>query len=116
VARRRGGKLPPHVVVYLVMALALFSSEDYEEVVALLTQALRAWGCWEPPTKGAVTQARHRLGPEPMAELFSQVAEPVATLDTEGAFLGVWRLMSIDGTELDVPDTPANRELRPCPG
>jgi Insertion element 4 transposase N-terminal len=113
-ARRKGGKLPPHVVVYLVMALALFSDEDYEEVVAILVQALRAWGCWgegwEPATKGAVTQARQRLGPEPVAELFSQVAEPVATLDTEGAFLGPWRLMSIDGTELDVPDTPANRE------
>ena len=113
-ARRRGGKLPPHVVVYLVMALALFSSEDYEEVVELLTGTLRAWGCWherwEPPTKGAVTQARQRLGPEPMAELFSQVAVPPADLDTEGAFLGRWRLMSIDGTELDAPDTPANRD------
>jgi len=113
-ARRRGGKLPPHVVVYLVMALALFSSEDYEEVVELLTGTLRAWGCWderwEPPTKGAVTQARQRLGPEPMAELFSQVAVPPADLDTEGAFLGQWRLMSIDGTELDAPDTPANRD------
>jgi hypothetical protein len=112
-ARRRGGKLPPHVVVYLVMALALFSDEDYEEVAERLTGALRSWGSWdsrwEPPTKGAVTQARQRLGPEPVAELFSQVAEPVAGLDTEGAFLGPWRLMSIDGTELDVPDTPANR-------
>ena len=65
---------------------------------------------WEPPTKGAVTQTRQRLGPEPMAELFSQVAEPVAGLEAEGAFLGPWRLMSVDGTELDVPDTPANRE------
>ena len=113
-ARRRGGKLPPHVVVYLVMALALFAGEDYEEVVERLTGALRSWGSWdlrwEPPTKGAVTQARQRLGPEPMAELFSQVAEPVAGLEAEGAFLGPWRLMSIDGTELDVPDTPANRE------
>jgi hypothetical protein len=45
-----------------------------------------------------------------MAELFSQVAVPVATLDTEEAFLGAWRLMSIDGTELDVPDNRANRE------
>jgi transposase IS4-like protein len=112
-ARRRGGKLPPHVVVYLVMALALFSGEDYEEVTERLTGALRAWGSWdgrwEPPTKGAVTQARQRLGPEPMAELFSQVAEPVAGLDTQGAFLGPWRLVSVDGTELDVPDTPANR-------
>ena len=45
-----------------------------------------------------------------MAELFAQVAEPVAGLEAEGAFLGPWRLMSVDGTELDVPDTPANRE------
>ena len=113
-ARRRGGKLPPHVVVYLVMALALFADEDYEEVVERLTGALRSWGSWderwEPPTKGAVTQARQRLGPEPVAELFAQVAVPVAGLDGEGAFLGPWRLMSVDGTELDVPDTPVNRE------
>jgi hypothetical protein len=113
-ARRRGGKLPPHVVVYLVMALALFADQDYEEVVERLTGALRGWGSWdqrwEPPTKGAVTQARQRLGPEPLAELFSQVADPVAGLEAEGAFLGPWRLMSVDGTELDVPDTPANRE------
>jgi Insertion element 4 transposase N-terminal len=112
-ARRRGGTLPPHVVVYLVMALALFADEDNEEVVERLT-GLRSWDSWdqrwEPPTKGAVTQTRQRLGPEPMAELFSQVAEPVAGLEAEGAFLGPWRLMSVDGTELDVPDTPANRE------
>ena len=112
-ARRRGGKLPPHVVVYLVMALALFADEDYDEVVELLTGALRGWRSWdsrwEPPTKGAVTQARQRLGPEPLAELFAQVAEPVAGMDTEGAFLGPWRLMSVDGTELEAPDTPANR-------
>jgi hypothetical protein len=112
-ARRRGGKLPPHVTVLLVMALALFADEDYEEVAELLTGALRGWrswdGRWEPPTKGAVTQARQRLGPEPLKELFSQVAEPVAGLDTQGAFLGPWRLMSVDGTVLEAPDTPANR-------
>ena len=48
--------------------------------------------------------------PEPMAELFSQVAEPVAALEAEGAFLGPWGPTSIDGTELDVPDMSANRE------
>jgi hypothetical protein len=112
-ARRRGGKLPPHVTVLLVMALALFADEDYDEVAELVTGALRGWrswdGRWEPPTKGAVTQARQRLGPEPLAKLFAQVAEPVAGLDTEGAFLGPWRLMSVDGTELEAPDTAANR-------
>jgi hypothetical protein len=112
-ARRAGGKLPPHVVVYFVMALALFPGDDYEEVAVRLTETLRGWGCWEeswePPTKGAITQARKRLGPGPMAELFSQVAVPVADLDTAGAFLGPWRLMSLDGMEWDVPDTSANR-------
>ena len=114
-AQRRGGKLPPHVMAYFVMALALFADEDYEEVAARLAGTLADWGGWEEswgrvPTSGGITQARQRLGPEPLEELFSQVAEPVADLDTGGAFLGPWRLMSIDGMEWDVPDTPANRE------
>ena len=112
-ARRAGGKLPPHVVVYLVMALALFPGDDYEEVAARLAGTLRGWGCWdegwEIPTRGGITQARQRLGPEPLAELFGQVAVPVAGLDTAGAFLGRWRLMSVDGMEWDVPDTAGNR-------
>jgi hypothetical protein len=111
-ARRAGGKLPPHVVVYLVMALALFAGEDYEEVAARLAGTLREWGGWGggwQVTKGAITQARQRLGPEPLAEVFGQVAVPVADLDTAGAFLGPWRLMSVDGMEWDVPDSPANR-------
>ena len=113
-ARRAGGKLPPNVVVYLVMALALVAEDDYEEVAARLTESLRGWGCWgdwEVPTKGAITQARQRLGPEPMARVFSQVAGPVADLDTTGAFLGPWRLMSVDGMEWDVPDTDRNRAV-----
>jgi hypothetical protein len=112
-AKRAGGKLPPHVMVYFVMALALFADDDYEEVAARLTQTLRGWGCWdeewEVPTSGGITQARVRLGPEPLAELFSRVAVPVAGLDTAGAFLGPWRLMTLDGTEWDVPDSKANR-------
>ena len=112
-ARRARGKLPPHMMVYFVMALALFADDDYEEVAARLTETLRGWGCWETgwevPTRGGVTQARQRLGPEPMAGVFAQVAVPVAGLDTIGAFLGTWRLMSVDGMEWDVPDTAANR-------
>ena len=111
--RRRGGKLPPRVTAYLVMALALFADEDYEEVAARLAGTFADWDGWEEswdraPTSGGITQARQRLGPEPMAELFSQVARPVADQVTAGAFLGRWRLMSIDGMEWDVPDTPAN--------
>jgi hypothetical protein len=111
-ARRSDGKLPPHVMVYFAMALALFAEEDYEEVAARLTETLASWGCWDDawstPTAGGLTQARKRLGPEPLELLFGRVAVPVAGALTRGAFLRGWRLMAIDGFELDVPDTPAN--------
>lgn len=110
-AKRRDGKLPPQVMVYFVMALALFADDDYEETWARLAESLGRWG-WPGPqaeaTAGVLSQARKRLGPEPVEETFAQVAEPVATLETPAAFLGSWRLMSIDGMEQDVPDTAAN--------
>jgi hypothetical protein len=111
-AKRKGGKLPPHVMVYFAMALALFADEDYEEVWARLSETLADWGCWADEqatvTTGGITQARQRLGHEPLEETFTQVAGPVATEDTPGAFLGPWRKMSIDGLEWDVPDTEPN--------
>ncbi len=111
-ARRSDGKLPPHVMVYLVMALALFADDDYEEVAARLTETLAAWGCWDDswsvPGSGGITRARQRLGYEPVKELFAEVAVPVAEELTAGAFLGPWRLMAIDGFEWDAPDTKEN--------
>src|SRR3981189_1234329 len=69
-ARRSGGGLPPHAMVYFAMAAALFADEDSEEVLARLTETLRDWGCWddswEMPTRGGITQARQRLGHEPV--------------------------------------------------
>ena len=77
-AKRSDGRLPPHVMVYFAMALALFAEEDYEEVAARLTQTLTSWGCWDEqwavPTSGGITQARQRLGYEPVKELFEQIA------------------------------------------
>jgi hypothetical protein len=111
-ARRSDGKLPPHVMVYFTMALALFADDDYEEVATRLTETLTWWGCWDDawslPTSGGITQARQRLGYEPLRRLFGEVARPVADELTRGAFLGNWRLMGIDGFEWDVPDTAAN--------
>src|SRR5260370_5618549 len=81
-ARRSDGKLPPHVMVYFVMALALFAGDDYEEVAARLTGTLTGWGCWDnswsAPASGGVTQAPPRLGDEPVKGLFSELAVPVA--------------------------------------
>ena len=105
------GAAAPHVTVYFAMALALFADEDYEEVAARLTETLASWGCWDQswatPTSGGITQARRRLGLEPLELLFDKVAVLVAGELTRGAFLHRWRLMAIDGFELDVPDTAA---------
>ncbi|MEX5631568.1 transposase domain-containing protein [Parafrankia sp. FMc2] len=90
-ARRSDTTIPPRVAVYFVMALALFVDDNYEAVPYRLATTLDdldvvgpRWG----PTSGGLTKARQRLGSAPLAELFSQVAGPVADLDTVGAFLG----------------------------
>lgn len=111
-AKRVDGKLPPHVMVYFAMAMALFGDDDYEEIATRLTDTLSVWGCWDDawgvPTSGGITQARQRLGHEPLQGLFADVAVPVAGELTRGAFVAGWRLMAIDGFEWDAPDTPAN--------
>jgi Insertion element 4 transposase N-terminal/Transposase DDE domain len=111
-AQRCDGKLPPHVMVYFVMAMALFADDDYEEVLARLTESVSQWDCWdkewEMPGSPGITQARQRLGPEPVKEVFERVCAPVAEESTRGAWLAGWRVVSVDGFEWDAPDTPAN--------
>ena len=121
--RRSDGKLPAHVVTYLTLALCLFPDDDYEEVAAKVTGSLDRFGCWDAswsvPTASAITQARKRLGRVVFGEIFERTCGPVAgdtgplaertALGTaRGAFLRGWRLLAIDGFDLDVPDTAAN--------
>jgi hypothetical protein len=111
-AKRSDGKLPPHVVAYLTMALTLFGADDYEEVATKVTGALSRFGCWDAgwsvPTSSGISQARKRLGAAVMADVFEGVAQPVATMDTRGAWLRRWRLLAIDGFDVDLPDTESN--------
>jgi hypothetical protein len=112
--------LPARVVVYYVLGLALFSQASYEEVMRNLVEGL-SWASgwsqsWSVPTKAALFKARARLGPEPLRALFEAVAVPLATPPTRGAWYRGWRLMSIDGTCLDVADTPANEAEFGRPG
>ena len=117
---RRQRLLPARVVVYYVLGLALYGSSSYEEVMRMLVEGL-SWQSgwrqpWRVPTKAALFQARARLGVEPLRALFERVAVPLATAATAGAFYRDWRLMSIDGTCLDVADTPANEQAFGRPG
>ena len=114
--------LPARVVVYLVLAMALFSGQAYEEVARLLAGGLgwaRRWQQWfAVPSTPAIAKARARLGAEPLARLFAEVAVPLATRSTRGAWYRGWRVCAIDGTCLDVADTPANAAAfgRPATG
>ena len=104
--------LPAHLTLYYVLAMTLFSSAGYEEVMASLTEGL-AWSAdgevdYEAPSQVAITKARARLGPEPLELLFDRACVPLATPGDAGAFYRDWRLVSMDGTTVDVADTAAN--------
>lgn len=114
--------LPARVTVYFVLALSLFFDDAYEEVMRKLVQglsAMRAWRSdWHVPTASALCQARRRLGEQPLQRLFWRVALPVAGPGAPGAWLGGWRLMAIDGVQMDVADTAENEATfgRTCKG
>ncbi len=104
--------LPARVMVYYVLALALHSETGYEEVMRYVVDGL-AWEtqwqeAWQVPTKAALFQARRRLGVEPLAQLFAQVARPLGDVTRPGIGYRGRRLLSLDGTTWDVADTPAN--------
>lgn len=116
--RRRS--LPARVVAYFAVGMALFSEGSYEDVFAQLTDGL-SWSSrwresWVAPSKSAIFQARVRLGFEAVEALFRRVARPLATGATPGAWLGARRLVAVDGTCLDVADTPENSAFFGRPG
>lgn len=104
--------LPARLMVYFMLGKALFSPDPYREVLRKLAESTRrsvGWDGWRIPDKAAIFRARKRLGTEPLRELLSQVG-PVAEENTPGAFWRGWRLMVLDGTAVEVADTPENAE------
>lgn len=99
-------------MVYFAIGMALHSQGSYEDVMAQLTDGLSWSSGWRqeyvPPSKSGIFQARDRLGAEPVEALFRRVAAPLAGPETPGAWLAGRRLVAVDGSCLDVADTPAN--------
>lgn len=111
--------LPSRLVVYYVLAMALYSSEGYRELFRLLVEGLRSVDPSLPmiiPQKSAFSKARERVGSAPLRRLFETAAVPLAGPGTPGAFYRDWRLMSLDGSTMEVPDTEANDEYFGRPG
>jgi hypothetical protein len=105
--------LPAHVMVYYAIALALYADVSTREVLRCLLEGARWLGepgrGIEPAGPSGISQARTRLGAEPLEQLYRTVVEPVAAEGTPGAWYRGWRVMSLDATTLDVADTAANR-------
>ncbi|HYW40327.1 MAG TPA: IS4 family transposase [Terriglobales bacterium] len=112
--------LPAHVVVYYVIALALYMRSSYREVLRCLLEGVQ-W-LLDPSAKvkiagkSAISQARSRLGVEPMKKLYDAVVAPIAEKRTKGAWYRQWRLVSLDGSTLDVADTAENEKAFGRPG
>jgi Insertion element 4 transposase N-terminal/Transposase DDE domain len=112
--------LPAHVVVYYVIALALYMQSSYREVLRCLLEGIQ----WlvEPAAginvagNSGISQARTRLGWEPVRQLHDEVVRPVAVATTKGAWYRAWRLISVDGSTLDVADEKDNNEAFGRPG
>ncbi|MEO7650546.1 MAG: IS4 family transposase [Bryobacteraceae bacterium] len=112
--------LPAHVVVYYVIALALYMQSSYREVLRCLLEGIQ----WlvEPGAainvagNSGISQARTRLGWEPVRQLHDEVVRPVAVAATKGAWYRAWRLVSVDGSTLDVADEKGNSDAFGRPG
>jgi hypothetical protein len=115
-ASKRQRNLPGHVVVYYVIALALYMQVSYREVLRCLLEGVR----WlQGPNadikvagKSGISQARKRVGIEPLQILHDELVVPIAVRGnkrtTKGAWYRKWRLVSVDGSTLDVSDTKEN--------
>ena len=105
--QRRVRDLPSRVVVYLLLAAALFAECGYRQVWARLVAALDGLPVATPSVAGLAT-ARRRVGAAPLAALFDLLRGPAAGPATRGVW---WRgrlVCAVDGTTLCCPDTPAN--------
>jgi hypothetical protein len=111
-------KLPATMMVYYVIALGLFVSVGCREVLRRLLESSR----WVWPsevklsTETAITKARKRLGYEVIERLYREIVKPIAARRSPGAFFRSWRVVSLDGSTLEVADSDANEKAFGRPG
>ncbi len=112
--------LPAQVVVYYVIALALYMQSSYREVLRCLLEGVQ----WlrDPSAgvrvagKSGISQARTRLGWEALRQLHDELVKPIAVRGTRGAWYRTWRLVSLDGSTFDVADEKVNEDAFSRPG
>jgi len=117
---RRQRDLPAHVVVYYVIALALYMQSSTREVLRCLLEGVQWLLGPDAPVKVAgksgISQARTRVGWQPLQQLHDAVVHPIAVAGTRGAWYRHWRLVSLDGSTLEVADEQGNARAFGRPG
>jgi hypothetical protein len=97
--------LTHEVVLWIVLAMGIFTEVPIRQVFKLCRRFRPGE---RSPHRSSLCVARQRLGVAPVRHLFERVARPLAKPETPGAFYRGMRLMGIDGTVLNVPDSDAN--------
>ncbi|HEX6686297.1 MAG TPA: IS4 family transposase [Candidatus Limnocylindrales bacterium] len=109
--RSRVRRVPSRVVVYLLLAAALFEGQGYGQVWARLCAGLGA-GAPKAPSREALWQARARVGVRPLRWLFDLLRGPApAAVRWRGLLV-----CAVDGTTMAVPDSDANTTRFPKQG
>ena len=113
--------LPAHVVVYYAIALALYMQSSYREVLRCLLEGLQwltnpALTLLQVAGSSGISQARTRVGWVPLRQLHDEVVKPIAVAATRGAWYRQWRVVSVDGSTMDVADQEANDKAFGRPG
>ena len=116
---QRQRDLPAQAVAYYVMALSLYRGINTEEVLRVVTEGMEYLGAnaiRREVGKSAISAARSRLGAGVMHSIARRALVPLATPSTPGAFYRGLRLVSLDGSGVEVADEAANRQAFGVPG
>ena len=98
-------RLTREVIFWVVLAMGILTDLPLRQV---FKYARRLRPGEATPHRSSLCLARQRLGLAPLRRLFAAVVRLLATPQTPGAFYRGWRLMALDGTVYNVPDSPAN--------
>lgn len=109
---KRNRLLPSHIMMYYIIALGFYFESSSRDVLRYLLGSLRDLlpdGSSIPTAcKSAISQARTRIGKEPVIKLYDEVVQPLATQNTVGAFYKNRLLVVIDGSTIEIADTEEN--------
>jgi hypothetical protein len=97
--------LTSEIMLWVVLAMGLLTDLPLRQV---FKHARRLRQGEHSPPRNTLCVARQRLGVAPLRQLFARLVRPLAAPGTPGAFYNGLRLMAIDSTALDLPDTPDN--------